>query len=856
MYFSYKLNTQQSPLRLFLSAAFSTILTLASFSAQATVTTGSMTIPRMFHQANSLADGRTLLSGGYAKPGTAPYASVEIYDPSTGLFSAVAPMQQARVEHAAVSLQDGRILVMGGSIVTNPSLVGTNTAEIYDPATGLWSFTGNMNIARSRAIAVVLPNGKVLVMNKDGYSGTPYAEVYDPQTGIFSKTGNMVEVSGWHGLVALNDGRVLKVGGYTSQYSNHAEIWDPQTNQWSATGSMREARQDFRPVLLPDGKVLVAGGSNTMVALNTTEIYDPANGVFTAGNPMPESLKVDSSTVLPNGDIVLTGPYTKSLMHYQTSTGLWNVSGPRRATIREASISRLSSGNLLLAGGAALNDATTYAAVWDQACAPQKIMLSGATQNVAGNGGEVSFNVTAAPGCHFEASDMPSWLTLNGTPSLQMPSAGNMTVSFTAAPNTAGASRTASFLLGNNAASVTQAMSPSCPTAPVLSPSSFIFNAAASTGIINVSAAASCPWNVSSLPSWVTATSTPSATGNGSFSYSVAANTGPARSGTGQLDFLGNSQTFTMTQDAQSSCPSAPTLSPSNLSLTSSASTGTITVTAAATCTWHISSVPAWVTLTGASSGTGSGSFTYSVAANSGSARSGSGLLEGQGVASTFIFNQAASCALWSISPSSISLPSAGASGNLTVTAGLGCNWNLSGLPTWMSLNSGTSGSGNGTIPYVAASNTTGLARNATLQLSGSGPTLSVGVSQSNSAGTTCITPINSGVPINGYLQSTLCGPGARGSSYYTDRYTFSSLPGTPVTILLTSRTFDTYVYLKNPSGVVIYSNDDGGGGTNSRIPAVSGSFTLPAGVSGVYTIEVSSYYSGASGAYTLSLTK
>jgi hypothetical protein len=58
-------------------------------------------------------------------------------------------------------------------------------------------------------------------------------------------------------------------------------------------------------------------------------------------------------------------------------------------------------------------------------------------------------------------------------------------------------------------------------------------------------------------------------------------------------------------------------------------------------------------------------------------------------------------------------------------------------------------------------------------------------------------------------------------------------------------------VYLKDPSGKVIASNDDGGGGTNSRIPASTGTFTLPA-ITGTYVIEVTTYSSGKTGAYTV----
>jgi hypothetical protein len=73
----------------------------------------------------------------------------------------------------------------------------------------------------------------------------------------------------------------------------------------------------------------------------------------------------------------------------------------------------------------------------------------------------------------------------------------------------------------------------------------------------------------------------------------------------------------------------------------------------------------------------------------------------------------------------------------------------------------------------------------------------------------------------------------------------------------MTSGTFDTYLYLLNSGNQLLAEDDDGGSGTNSRIPFFSGTFTLPA--TGTYTIYATSYsfdgFTGGTGSYSISLS-
>jgi len=49
----------------------------------------------------------------------------------------------------ATLLQNGKVLVVGGNDQNNP--LGLASAELYDPATGVWTATGSMHVRARRA---------------------------------------------------------------------------------------------------------------------------------------------------------------------------------------------------------------------------------------------------------------------------------------------------------------------------------------------------------------------------------------------------------------------------------------------------------------------------------------------------------------------------------------------------------------------------------------------------------------------------------------------------------------------------------------------------------------------------------
>ena len=299
-----------------ISAAIGTVTGTEPLSVVARWLPTSMTTARDGHTATLLPNGKVLVAGG-VDPGNGfggAVATAELYDPSTGAWSATGSMSTARNAHTATSLPNGSVLVAGGAdgiVVTGAAVF--STAEIYSPSTGTWTPAGSMTSARVGDTATWLPNGTVLVAGgiSDGL-GNNYlatAEIYDPSAGTWTPTASMSTQRYEHTATLLSNGTVL-VGDGVVAAANYmsAEIFDPSTGTWTATGSMTTPRASATATLLRNGTVLVTGGTfNGRTPLSSAEIYDPSTGTWAATAYMAVTRIGHTATLLPDGEVLVAG---------------------------------------------------------------------------------------------------------------------------------------------------------------------------------------------------------------------------------------------------------------------------------------------------------------------------------------------------------------------------------------------------------------------------------------------------------------------------------------------------------------------------------------------------------------------
>ncbi|MGZ5432091.1 MAG: BACON domain-containing protein [Thermoanaerobaculia bacterium] len=158
-------------------------------------------------------------------------------------------------------------------------------------------------------------------------------------------------------------------------------------------------------------------------------------------------------------------------------------------------------------------------------------------------------------------------------------------------------------------------------------------------------------------------------------------------------------------------------VSPMSRTIAQAAGLFTIDVAAEPGCDWKASSNASWITLLWGSAAYGNGSAGFAVTANTGtSSRTGTLTVAGRTVSIT----QGGPCT-YSVSPTTPQIPASGGTNTIGVTTRDDCTWSasVSATATWITIISGQSGAGNGTVTYSVAPNSSTSSRTGTMTVAG-----------------------------------------------------------------------------------------------------------------------------------------
>jgi hypothetical protein len=278
--------------------------------------------------------------------------------------------------------------------------------------------------------------------------------------------------------------------------------------------------------------------------------------------------------------------------------------------------------------------------------APCLFSITPTDLTVVATGGPGTVNVTTLTGCSWTAASDVPWITVTAGAS----GSGNGAVRFSSASNVGTTPRIGNVTIAGQPVTITQsaptlapapapgtgsAPSPTPTPSPVpppciyaITPNTFTVGASGGVGpTVSVAAASGCMWGAVSNDSWITVTTGAIGNGNGTVTFTVAAN--PTNARTGTITIAG--QTLTVTQGTNCTF----LLNRSNVTVPLAGASRAVIVTASGPlCSWTSSTTASWITFTSSTTVTGSGTVTFDIA-STGAARSTTLVIAGQSVSVT-----------------------------------------------------------------------------------------------------------------------------------------------------------------------------------------------------------------------------
>ena len=340
---------------------------------------GNLTQPRYQHVATLLQNGKVLIAGGYAEPptkvedpspgGTVIYRpagvliTAEIFDPETGTSSPTGSMTVSRYADNGILLPDGRVLIM--------PRYGHIPIEMYNPDSGIFDALADVPYNATILTATLLQSGRVFVTSVE------HTGVFDLDARAFTSIFAMDDRRRLQTATLLKDGRVLIVGGIRGGIEDGLVgrnlIYDPVSKSFSEAGDLQFDRTNHKAVLLQDRRVLIVGGTEAdlRTSVQTAEIYDPETNTFSPAGV--STIDPGAALLLPSGRVFMI--HTGNIVLYDPATHTFSLTGysinPPRSF---PTATLLEDGRVMVAGGVKDKDDSTHE--WEEEITDQILIFT------------------------------------------------------------------------------------------------------------------------------------------------------------------------------------------------------------------------------------------------------------------------------------------------------------------------------------------------------------------------------------------------------------------------------------------------------------------------------------------------
>ena len=177
--------------------------------------------PRERHEAILLDNNKILVVGSNTDDfQVVGETSAELYDPATNQWSDAGTLNTPHgTSFAAQKLADGRVLIAGGGAQGKyiaPTI--TDAMDIYDPETNKWTAVASMTSKSWELTTNLLTNGTILFVKASTI------ETYDPATDSWTLIGDMPESRAGVNTATLVDNKTYIIGGSSITYDIYGGI--------------------------------------------------------------------------------------------------------------------------------------------------------------------------------------------------------------------------------------------------------------------------------------------------------------------------------------------------------------------------------------------------------------------------------------------------------------------------------------------------------------------------------------------------------------------------------------------------------------------------------------------------------